>query len=477
MVANADVKKLYGISILGLLLSAFTAYLFPSYFILILPTLVLIVGLFLLSIETVFLLVAFSTPFSIKYLFGNSGLNLPDEPLMIVLMLLFIVKLIEKPHLFKPILKESLTFVLILNLIWILLTSIASSLPIVSFKFLLARLWTVTFGYFWGALIFKNPKNIKKFMLAFGLGLCIVVIYSTYNHYSVGFSQKKAMLVMKPLMDDHTVYSAICSMVLAFSVTMLFFKNRFYTKILFFGIAFCSLTGVILSYSRAAALSLVFVTLFLILLKLKIRFRTLVSFLGVLIIFGFIFNNEIYQRIRLNNSASGKNLVGDIKSISNVNNDESNVERLNRWESGFRMFKEKPLLGFGPGTYQFKYSGYQKSQQMTSISTTHGNMGNAHSEYFGPLIETGIVGFLLVILLFGFSIAILMNIYYHPKDEKTKMFSLAILLSLLTYYFHGLMNDFLDQDKAAVLVWAMLGMVTSLNLRQSNISESLEKEL
>ncbi len=468
MVAKADIKQLYGISILGLLVSAFTAYIFPIYFILIIPTLVLIVGLFILSIESVFLIVAFSTPFSIKYLFGTSGINLPDEPLMIALMLLFIIKLVEKPHLFKPILKQPLTFILLLNLIWILITSISSSLPLVSFKFLLARLWTVTFGYFWGALIFKNPKNMKSFLLAFGLGLCVVVVYSTYHHYGFGFSQKKAMLVMKPLMDDHTVYSAVCCMVLAFSVVIIFFKNKFWDKFLFFSIASFCLIGVFLSYSRAAALSLIFVLMFAVLLKLKIRFKTLAGLVAILICFAFIFKNEIYQRIRLNNSASGKNLVGDIKSISNINNDESNVERLNRWESGYRMFKEKPFLGFGPGTYQFQYSAYQKSHQMTSISTTHGDMGNAHSEYFGPLIESGIVGSLLVVLLFGFSISVLMKLYYHPKDETIKMYSLAILLSLLTYYFHGLMNDFLDQDKAAVLVWAMLGMATSLNLRQSS---------
>ncbi|MBK0384107.1 O-antigen ligase family protein [Pedobacter sp. SD-b] len=475
MVASADIKKLYGISILSLLLAAFIAYRFPSYFILILPPIFLLAGLFILSIESVFFIVAFCSPFSIKYLIGGSGINLPDEPLMIVLMFLFIIKMIEEPSLFKPILKQPLTLLVTLNLGWILITSVTSTLPMVSFKFLFARLWTVTFGYFWGVLIFKNPKNIKKFILAFGLGLCVVVIYSTYNHYGFGFSQKKAMLVMKPLMDDHTVYSAVCSMVLAFCVTMLFLKNLFYEKLLFFGIALLSLTGVILSYSRAAALSLVFVLIFSFLLKLKIRFKTLSICFLVIISVGLVFSNEIYQRIRLNHVASGKNLIGDIKSISNVNNDESNVERLNRWESGFRMFKEKPFLGFGPGTYQFQYSGYQKSNQMTSISTTHGDMGNAHSEYFGPLIESGVIGFLIVLMLFGLSISILMKLYYQHDDRTIRMFSLAILLSLLTYYFHGMMNDFLDQDKAAVLVWALLGMATSLNLKRVS-NGSLKKE-
>ncbi len=179
----------------------------------------------------------------------------------------------------------------------------------------------------------------------------------------------------------------------------------------------------------------------------------------------FIFKNEIYQHIRFNNSASGKNLQGDIKSISNIKTDVSNVERLNRWEAGWRMLQRKPFFGFGPGTYIFNYSPYQRAHEMTIISTTQGTMGGMHSEYFGPLVESGIIGFISVLFLFGIYIKTLMETYYGTFNRETKVLSLAILLGLITYFFHGLMNNFLDQDKAAVIFWMMMGMSLALSLK------------
>ena len=56
-----------------------------------------------------------------------------------------------------------------------------------------------------------------------------------------------------------------------------------------------------------------------------------------------------------------------------------------------RMFKDRPLLGHGPGTYMFLYAPYQKPSEKTIISTNAGNRGNAHSEYLGPMAESGIL--------------------------------------------------------------------------------------
>jgi putative inorganic carbon (HCO3(-)) transporter len=212
------------------------------------------------------------------------------------------------------------------------------------------------------------------------------------------------------------------------------------------------------------------------LLRLKFRFKTLVISLLVILGISFIYHEEIYQKIRFNTTASGKTLQNDIKSISNVSTDESNVERLNRWESGWRMFKEKPFFGFGPGTYMFKYSPYQRAHEMTSISSTQGTKGGMHSEYFGPMVESGIVGLISILLLFGVYIKTLMETYYRTRNRETKMLALAILLSLLTYFFHGLMNNFLDQDKAAAIFWGMMGMAVALSIRDKKEMSKSEAE-
>ena len=42
------------------------------------------------------------------------------------------------------------------------------------------------------------------------------------------------------------------------------------------------------------------------------------------------------------------------------------------------MFKEKPILGYGPGHINF-ITGISKYKDKTIISTNSGDMGNAHS--------------------------------------------------------------------------------------------------
>lgn len=473
-------KRFYSWSIFLLFVGFYIAYSQIYLSALSIPILLFSAALFLFSFDKIMLFIAFCTPLSLKVMFGNSGVNLPDEPLMFILLILFIIKSFEN-GIDKDFYKHPLTFAVIFNLFWILVTTLTSTLPFISFKFFLARLWCTIFGFFWGGLLFKDLKKIKQFLFAFGLGLSILVFYSTIRHAKTGFTDDRVWSMMNPFMDDHTVYGAVCSIVVTFALVMAFYKRKtlyFYERIIAFYIGICALTGVILSYSRAAWLSVIFAICFYFILKLKISFKTLAFSLITILLIAFVFNDEIYQDIRLNKSASGKSLQGDIKSISNVRTDESNVERLNRWESGWRMFQAKPLLGFGPGTYMFKYSPYQRAYEMTSISSTQGTMGGIHSEYFGPAVESGIIGLISVILLFGTFINTNMKTYYQTKNPEIKMLSLAILLGLLTYFFHGLMNNFLDQDKAAVIFWAIMGMTVALsNWQRKETIKTSEKAL
>ena len=111
---------------------------------------------------------------------------------------------------------------------------------------------------------------------------------------------------------------------------------------------------------------------------------------------------------------------------------------------------------------------------MTSISTTQGDMGNIHSEYFGPLVDSGVIGFLIILILFGYSIHHLLQLHYTTQNKETKYLSLAILLALVSYYVHGVMNNFLDQDKIGVIFWAMFGMITALRLNEKTNAIDVE---
>jgi O-antigen ligase len=146
-----------------------------------------------------------------------------------------------------------------------------------------------------------------------------------------------------------------------------------------------------------------------------------------------------------------------LQSATNVTSDASNLERINRWSCAIEMFKERPLFGFGPGTYAFEYARFQKPENLTIISTNFGDMGNAHSEYLGPLSETGAIGLLtflgVVAMLFYKGITLYYN--YSIDHPSTSLLILMMILSLVTYFVHGILNNYLDTDKAAVPIWTM----------------------
>src|SRR5690606_24947111 len=92
----------------------------------------------------------------------------------------------------------------------------------------------------------------------------------------------------------------------------------------------------------------------------------------------FVFQDQVIMALEKNRQDSSDDLAEHVNSISNVATDASNLERINRWNAALRMFEERPVLGFGPGTYKFFYAPYQHSSQLTIISTNFGDLGNAH---------------------------------------------------------------------------------------------------
>jgi len=129
------------------------------------------------------------------------------------------------------------------------------------------------------------------------------------------------------------------------------------------------------------------------------------------------------------------------------------------------MFKEKPVFGWGPGTYMFQYAPFQNSRERTSISTNAHTLGNAHSEYLGPLAEMGIFGILSVLLVVGLTLRTGIRVFLRSKNKQVRILALSVLLSLTSYYIHGVLNNFLDTDKASALFWGFTAILVALDLK------------
>ncbi|MEI7980137.1 MAG: O-antigen ligase family protein [Bacteroidota bacterium] len=437
------------------------------YLLLLLPVLMIIIYLYFFHLDKILLLITLATPLAINITQRELriGVSIPTEPLMFGVLIMFILKLILNNDFDKRIWKHPITIIILLQLTWILITSITSVRPLVSFKFLLARLWFVVPFYFMGIHFFKQNINIRRFMWFYAVPLLLVILFTTYNHYLWGFEQQAGHFVMEPFYNDHTAYGAILAMYIPVFFGFVIYSP--YSKITrFFGfiVLLILLTALTLSYCRAAWISLAMAIGVLILVFLKIKFRWIAITTIVVGVILYTFQFEILTTLERNKQSKAATFTEHVRSISNISTDNSNLERINRWMSAFRMYRERPNFGFGPGTYQFEYAPYQLSDEKTLISTNAGDKGNAHSEYIGPLAEQGLPGMLIVVLLVVTMIITGLKVYHRTRDREIKYLSMTTMLGLITYFIHGLMNNFLDTDKASVPVWGFMAILVAMDI-------------
>lgn len=457
---------MYAISISFILINAVCTYLEFYYFNLI-PAALLIALFALFSLDKLILFVVFLTPLAINLqdLDGGVGLSLPTEPIIFGIMLLFIVKQLYKKTIDTAVMNHPITILIIINLIWIFITSITSEIPVVSFKFLISRLWFVIVFYFLATQLFKDFSNIKKFFWLYIISFTVVIFYTLYNHYLRGFAEEPANYVMTPFYNDHTVYGAILAMY--FPALIFFMRNKKYSpsiKLVAFLFILFFFVALVFSYTRAAWLSLVVAIGAYCLLLLRVKFGTiLIASLSAGLLF-FMFQTEIAMKLSKNRQDASEDFDKHIQSISNISTDASNLERLNRWGAAFRMFHERPFWGWGPGTYSFEYAPFQLANDKTIISTNMGDRGNAHSEYIGPLCESGVLGALTFIAIIICTLFTGFRLYYTITDTEVKNIVLVTLLGLITYIVHGALNNFLDTDKASVPFWGFIAILVAIDV-------------
>jgi O-antigen ligase len=420
-----------------------------------------------------FWMVLFFVPLSIPLKEFSTGLDinmfLPTEPILAGMLIIFLFRLALDGGYDRQVLRHPVTRIILLQVGWMLITSITSTMPIVSFKFLLSRLWFLSVFFFMAVQFFKDPGNIRRYLWTLMIPLAGIIVVITIKHASLGlFDQKASNPAVDPFFNDHTLYGAVLSLFLPIAAGYIINSPfKLWMKTGAFIVLSLILIGLVFSYSRAAWISVAGGIAALLLIIFKVPGKTVLLGFALLVVGFLIFGKTVLMKMEGNNQDSSDNLGKHIESISNISTDASNLERLNRWSCAIRMFEEKPVFGFGPGTYMFQYAPFQKASERTIISTNAADGGNAHSEYLGPLSEEGVLGGLLMLVLVVASIMVGVRAYHKQTDPELKMVALTVVVGLVTYYLHVTMNNFLDTDKASAGVWGFMAILVALDMRKS----------
>ncbi|CAG5076359.1 O-antigen ligase family protein [Parvicella tangerina] len=416
------------------------------------------------KLDRFYLLIAFLSPVSFSIdIIGGFSLKSPLEPLLMLSLFVFIVKASMNYRTSKFSWKHPLVLLLILDLMWTFISTVNSELTAISLKrFAMNNLYFIGFFFLFQQTVKSDQKRLFHY---FGLGMIIPILFTSLQHGVHGFAQNYSFNVSQPFFDDHTQYGAIAAFVIPYFALNL--KKNGKTVYLNSFVLAALIVAVLTSYSRGAWISLI--AAFALYVSLKLHFKVkhiLVILVGLSVFISVNFSNY-YDGLKHNEVKYDDNISNHLSSVTNLQNDASNLERINRWVCAYRMYEERPIFGFGPGTYQFLYDNFQTPEYMTRISTHKGDKGNAHSEILNRLAEQGIVSSLLFLAISFLALSSGIRRYHASSKPETKKLILASLLGLTTFYIHGLFNTFSDIAEMAILVYGSMAILLTVDINEA----------
>lgn len=436
-----------------------------SWWLLLLPFALMMVYWAFVSLDTLILALVALTPLSItlKDEGFNVGLSLPAELMLAGITLFLAFRFIQSGRLPWVALKHPIGIAILIQLAWMFITILTSEHPLISLKAVISRVWFVVPMYFRMVEVLSQPKYRRSLFPLYAYPLAIAAMYTMAVHSQYGFSKETSTWVSFPFYKEHTVYGMALAFMYPYAVLTAFRRNmQPLLRVVAITLALVLTAAIVLSYTRAAWLSVIAAVAYAVTLRLGMSWRQIMSLLVTLGVVLFASQSLWMDMFTKNDTVSSDNFGEHVQSVSNVSTDASNMERINRWKSAYRMFQERPHFGWGLGVYQFEYAPFQHSSDLTIISTNGGDMGNAHSEYIGPLAEMGWPGLLLMLYLVWTIFARGTALYHKLSPGVDKQLVFFALLGLATYFTHGFLNNFLDADEGAVLVWSAAAMIVAV---------------
>ena len=90
------------------------------------------------------------------------------------------------------------------------------------------------------------------------------------------------------------------------------------------------------------------------------------------------------------------------------------------------------------------------------------------------MAESGAIGFLSFLLIVFLTVYIGVKRYYHMVEPDHKRIMMGILIGYITYITHGVLNNFLDTDKASVPFWGFTALIVAYDVYYTNRREMAE---
>ena len=156
-------------------------------------------------------------------------------------------------------------------------------------------------------------------------------------------------------------------------------------KFLIWIIEIIAIISIIILQSRLGLLSVIFVYFSIFMTQRLIRKKTIFSFLIILTSFIYFSNT------------TNSNILS-----YNFSEDESSIQRIEFYNTAIDLIKQKPLFGFGLGSWKYESLSYNSLKNETILVPYY-----THNDFLQTFVEMGILGFIIYLSFFikiGFEI-------------------------------------------------------------------------
>lgn len=220
-------------------------------------------------------------------------------------------------------------------------------------------------------------------------------------------------------------FEAQCSVFLA---ALYFFEKKVGIRLAYLALALVSIYCLMYSFSRGAYIALLLGWLYLGVVKK----RTLVIFLFVFLIsWQALVPPAVHERVVSTYSQNG--------SL-----EPSAAARVSLWDDAVHMFGENPVTGIGMNTYAYLGKGY----------------ANPHNYFLQVLLETGLVGMLLFLLLLWKIHQMGYRLFRLATDPFLASLGLGLAAWLVCALGANFFGDRWTYFQVNGYMWVLLGLVT-----------------
>jgi O-antigen ligase len=428
----------------------------------------LLFGFFtVMNFRPVYLLMLVSLSISVEVYFSPTlGTDLPSEPLIVGLTLVYLLYILKNPaelktnFLFHPVI-----LLLLLHLAWIFYSSFFSGQPIVSLKFSIAKTWYILTFVFLTALLIRSEDDISQFFWWLFTPLVLVTTRIILVHWTYDFGFMEINSAVQPFFRNHVNYSAILVLVMPWAVTYLFRYKRMSAPWLFilFGIA-VMFFGILTAYTRAAYVALFLIGAAYVAIRLRLM-RLALAGAAIVIIGVVVFlvrGNQFMEYAPSERTITHGNLSEIVAATSSFE-DASTMERYYRWIAAGRMIQDRPWMGYGPGNFYFFYKKYTLNTFTTYVSNNPERSG-VHNYFLMTLVDQGIIGLVIFLLFTVGTLLIGENIYHRIKDPRKRDVVAMAIITVVGVDAFLLINDLIESDKVGSLYFISIAIMVKMDL-------------